>query len=155
MEAPVQKPIEVQTVISLTHRGSHDEIPQVYHELYEWGRQHNVVVTGRGFTIFMSPPEEFDPQSSLFEVCLPVEGEPTGDDRVAVKTIPACTVASVTVEGPYEDIPAHYTEMLAWLSVEGMEVAGPPREVYIKRPDAAGRTEPNTFETEIQFPVKQ
>jgi effector-binding domain-containing protein len=64
-------------------------------------------------------------------------------------------VASVTVKGPYAQIPAHYTEMLAWLSAEGWEIDGPPREVYIKRPKADGSGDPAAFVTEIQFPIKQ
>jgi effector-binding domain-containing protein len=43
--------------------------------------------------------------------------------------------------------------MLAWLNAEGWEITGPPREVYIKRPDARGKGDPHTFITEIQFPV--
>jgi len=155
MEAPQEKQLAAQTVIARTHRGSHDDIGQVYHELYEWARERDVKLAGNGFTVFLSPPEEFNPRSGVFEVCLPVESPPTGDAEVSVKEVPACTVAAAVVTGPYEDIPAHYTEMLAWLSVEGLEVAGPPREVYIKRPDARGGGDPGESVTEIQFPIKQ
>ena len=44
--------------------------------------------------------------------------------------------------------------MLAWLDAEGWDVVGPPREVYLKRPDAKGKGDPKEFVTEIQFPIK-
>ena len=155
MEAPETKRCEGQTVISMEHHGSHDEIGQVYHELHEWARQHNVKVKGSGLTSFLSPPEKADPRSGVFEVCLPVPSAPEGDTKVTVKELPACTVAYVTVEGPYAEIPGHYTELLAWLQVQGREIAGPPREVYVKRLDARGGADPGECVTEIQFPIRE
>ena len=155
MEEPQRKEFEAQTVISMDHRGPHDDIGLVYHKLYEWAKSHDVEVTGRGLTIFHCPPNEFNSKSGLFEVCLPVESAPEGDTEVKVRELPACTVACVAVAGPYDQIPARYTEMLAWLDVEGWEVAGPPREVYLKRPAFPQQADPNEFLTEIQFPIKQ
>ena len=151
--APELKEIPGQTVIAIEHQGGHDEIGQVYHKLHEWARSHNITPVGPGITIFRDPPNEFDPQSGFFEVCLPVAAAAEGDASVKVKQLPACTVAAQTVEGPYHRIPAHYTEILAWLSSEGKEIVGPPREVYIKRPSARGSGDPGKYLTEIQFPV--
>ena len=153
MEKPQVKECEAKTVIAIRHRGSHDEIGRVYHELNQWARQHSVKVKGPGLTAFLDPPDKFDPASGLFEVCLPVESPPAGDERVLVKEVPACTVAYVSVRGPYTQIPTHYTELLAWLSVEGREVAGPPREVYITHPQTHDSAEQNEYLTEIQFPI--
>jgi len=155
MDAPEKKRVQAQTVIALEHRGSYDDIGAVFHQVREWARTHDVEVAGRGLTVFLDPPSEFDPRSAVFEVCLPVASAPAGDPRVQVKELPACTVASARVQGPYSDIPAHYTEMIAWLSAEGWEIAGPPREVYIRRPDAQGRGDPKEFVTEIQFPIEE
>ena len=154
MLAPEKKQVKEQTVISLEHAGAHADIGKVYHELNEWARKNSVKTAGPGFTVFLSPPNEFDPSSALFEVCVPVASAPKGDAHIRVKKIPAAAVAAVKVKGPYSQIPAHYTEMLAWLSAEGWEIAGPPREVYIKRPDAQGKGDPKEFITEIQFPIK-
>jgi effector-binding domain-containing protein len=154
MLAPEKKRLKEQTVIWLDYAGAHDEIGKVYHELKEWAARNKVKLTGPGFTVFLGPPSEFDPSSALFEVCMPVAPTTKGDAKVRVKKLPAMTVAAAQVKGPYSQIPAHYTEMLAWLDAEGWDVAGPPREVYLKRPDAAGKGDPNEFVTEIQFPVK-
>lgn len=154
MQAPQKKEVQEETVIFMQHAGSYDEIGRVYRELYEWARENNVKVKGNGFTIFIRPPNEVDSASALFEVCIPVESAPSTDARVEVKSVPRCTVAYVTVKGPYDQVPAHYTEMLAWLSAEGWEIAGAPREVYIRRPDSHGRGDPEEFLTEIQFPIR-
>jgi len=154
MDAPEKKHFEARTVISMKHTGSHDEIGKVYHELHEWAREKDVKVEGPGITTFLVPANEYDPQSSVFEICLPVAAGTAGDDRVDVKELPACTVASVVVKGPYSEIAAHYAEAVAWLSSEGWETAGPPREIYIKRPDGQGGGEPSEFVTEIQFPIR-
>ena len=151
MEEPVKKKLKAQTVITMEHHGSYAEIGKVYHKLYEWGKEHNVKLKGRSLTIVLSPPNEFDPASAVFEVCMPVVSPPQGDAKVKVKELPACTVASATVKGPYDKIPAHYTEMLAWIDAQGYEISGPPREVYIKTPHVAGDSKECV--TEIQFPV--
>jgi effector-binding domain-containing protein len=153
MEEPTRKKLEPMTVICRQHQGSYDEIGGVYGELYEWARSNGVNTAGDGFTVFLSPPSELDWNSALFEVCVPVESAPEGHPDVSVKEIPGCAVASAVVKGPYSEIPAHYTEMLAWLSTMGLAVAGPPREVYLKRPGADGSGDPEEFLTEIQFPI--
>jgi effector-binding domain-containing protein len=155
MEEPETKEIPAQVVISVEHTGPYAEIGPVYHRLYEWARKRKVQLKGPGFTIFHSPPSEFDTETALFEVCLPVESPPGPQQEIMVKELPASTVAWVRVKGPYSQIPAHYTEFLAWLEVEGWTVAGPPREVYIVHPDARGRGDENEFVTEIQFPIKE
>jgi effector-binding domain-containing protein len=155
MKAPAKRRVDEQTVIAMEHTGSYDEIGDVYRELYEWARRHDVKTTGRGMTFFLSPPSEFDPKSALYEVCLPVATAPQADSSVTVKTLPACTVAAIRVRGPYSKIPAHYSELLAWLSVEGWEVAGPPREVYIRRPAPDEVGAPEDYVTEIQFPIHE
>ena len=155
MEAPEVKQFESATVISMEHTGSYNDIGDVYHELYAWAKDHGVKTTGHGLTIFLAPPNELDSHSAVYEVCIPVDSAPEPDSKVSVKQLPATTVASVTVHGDYSEIPSRYTEMLAWLSVEGMTPSGPPREVYIKRPGSGGKGDPSEFVTEIQFPIDQ
>jgi effector-binding domain-containing protein len=155
MNAPEKKTIPLQTVISMQHQGSYAEIGKVYHELREWANKIGARPAGHSFTLFLTPPNEFDPASSLFEVCMPVQAAVAAGGKVKVKKLPSCTVAAIRVKGPYSEIPAHYSELLAWLSAEGWEVTGPSREVYIKHPDAQGGGNPKEFVTEIQFPISE
>jgi effector-binding domain-containing protein len=73
---------------------------------------------------------------------------------VQVKELPATEVISTVVTGPYSEMAAHYTELLSWVDYEGLEVAGPPREVYLVHPGPDGSGDPKTFRTEIQFPIR-
>lgn len=154
MDEPIKKRVEEHTVISIRHMGAYKDIGAVYRRLRNWAKQKGVKVTGNGCTIFHEKPTEFDAASSVFEVCLPVEGTPQAEGEVEVKTLPGGTMACTIVTGPYSEIPAHYAEMVAWLDYEGWEVAGPPREVYIKTPSTSGKSNEQDLVTEIQFPVK-
>ena len=134
MQAPERKQLKEQTVIWMDHAGAMTRSARVYHELGEWAARNKVKLAGPGFTVFLSPPTEFDPSSALFEVCMPVAPATLGDAKVRVKKIPAMTVAAARIKGPYQQIPAHYTEMLAWLAAEGWDVVGPPRKCTSSAP---------------------
>jgi len=153
MEAPQRKHVGPQTVAYIEHTGPHSEIGNVYHKLYAWAREAGVKPTGHAFTVFLAPPDEVNWQAGRFEVALPVPKGTVGAGEVRVKDLPATDVLSTVVEGPYGEMPAHYSEFLAWISVEGAAVAGPPREVYLVHPGPDGSGDPKTFRTEIQFPV--
>ena len=155
MEALQRKQIAAQSVICMQHTGKHDDIGKIYHHLYQWADAHNATVAGPGIAIFLRSAQEPGPACGSFEVCLPVSGDVCGDQEVVAKELPACTVAYATVTGPYHEIPAHYDEILAWLSVQGLEPSGPPREVYLKHPDCRGGGDPGEFVTEIQFPIQE
>jgi len=153
MEAPEHKAIAEQRVICLPHRGRYDDIGALFRALYVWADEHEVEVVGPGFAVFRAAPKPEEPDAAEFDVCLPVAGEPEGDARVQVRRLPACTVASATVKGPYGQVTRRYTELYAWLSAEGLSAAGPPREVYLKHPGADGSGDPETYVTEIQIPI--
>jgi len=153
MQAPQQKTVPAQIVIAMRHEGSHDEIGKVYRALHEWANRKGVKILGKGLTVFLNRPNEFDPKSAIFEVCLQAPKGATGDKTVSVKELAACEVYAAQVKGPYNAIPAHYAELLAWMDADGVEVAGAPREVYINRPKADGSGDPARFVTEIQFPI--
>jgi len=155
MSEPKLRAIPEQTVIAIEHIGSYDEIGKVYQELSEWAKDNGVRVVGKGLTIFHSPPNEFDARTARFEVCLQIEGSVKSAGRVKVKLLPAAKVFCYRHTGPYAQIPARYTECLAWISAQGLEIVGPPREIYIRRPKGAVATDTEAAKlvTEIQFPV--
>lgn len=51
-------------------------------------------------------------------------------------------------EGPYDTIDEAYAVMGAWIAENGLHVAGPPQEAYLRPP--ADKLDPLT---EIRFPV--
>ncbi len=153
MEAPNRKHIGPQYVAFLEHRGPYDEIGAVYGRLFAWAGRAKVRPAGQPFTRFLEPPDKLNWASARFEVCLPVPNGTEGAGEVRVKQLPATDVLSVVVQGPYTEMPAHYSEFLAWLAVNGETPTGPPREIYIVHPGPDGSGDPSAFRTEIQFPV--
>lgn len=153
MEAPERKRVEAQRVAALRHTGPHDQIGAVYRRLYGWAREKGLTPAGPACTVFLTPPSAQHPERAEYEVCLPIAGEVASEGDIVIKTLPAATVAAVRVKGPYSDIGARYTELLAWLAAEGLDPEGPPREVYLRHPGSGG--DPADFLTEIQVPVAQ
>jgi effector-binding domain-containing protein len=153
MEEPRRKRIEAQTVACVVHHGSYDSIGTVYGKLFGWAASQRVRPAGQPFTVFLEAADGMNWQKARFEVCLPVPEGTAGSGGIEVKMLPAAEVACVVVQGPYGELPAHYTELLSWLDYEGMTVVGPPREVYLVHPGPDGSGDPRTFRTEIQFPV--
>jgi effector-binding domain-containing protein len=153
MEEPRRKHIAAQTVACLVHQGSYDSIGSVNGKLFGWAGSQRVRPAGQPFTVFLEAADEMNWAQARFEVCLPVPAGTAGSGGVTVKTLPAAEVACVVVQGPYSEVPAHYTELLSWLDYEGLTVAGPPREVYLVHPGPDGTGDPKSFRTEIQFPI--
>ena len=153
MEAPQRKRIDPQTVACLDHTGPYSDIASVYHELYAWAKQAGIRPAGPAFTAFLQSPDELNWQAGRFEVCLPIPRSAASAADVRVKTLAATDVLSIVVAGPYADMPAHYSEFLAWIDIEGASISGLPRETYLVHPAASGSGDPKKFRTEIQFPV--
>lgn len=75
-------------------------------------------------------------------------------DGIRVHELPSCTAASIMHNGAYRRLSEAYNALLRWVSDNGYEVAGPPRELYIHctlpvRPDD------ESYVTEIQVPVSK
>jgi len=153
MEAPQRKRIGPQTVAYLDHTGPYSDIAAVHHRLYAWAKQAGVTPAGPAFTVFLQSPDELNWQAGRFEVCLPVPKATPPTGGIRIQTLPATDVLAITVTGPYADMPAHYSEFLAWIDVEGASITGPPRETYLVHPAASGSGDPKKFRTEILFPV--
>ena len=152
-DAPELRELPAMRVIAREHRGSHDEIGSVYRELHAWAKRKGVVVSGPARTIFQDPPSDAIPESALYTVCVPVRGEVTGEGDVHVRELPAETVYVYRHKGPYSEIAARYTELLAWVASMQYEVSGKPFEVYLAHLDAAGGGDASQLVTEICLPV--
>ena len=153
MEQLQQKQVPAQCVAAVLHQGSYDEIGSVFHTLYQRLAGRGVTPAGPPLTIFHAPPNELDWGSSEFEVCVPVPEGTAREGGIEIRSLPNAEVVSAVVEGPYSDIPARYAEFLAWIDAQGLEVMGPPREIYLRHPQPGKEVDPKTFRTEIQFPI--
>lgn len=84
------------------------------------------------------------------EVCIPVKAEmPTGDD-VYSRELEGGLVATTTHRGRYEEIGPAYHTLTGWISQNGHEIVGPPRETYLNDPQTVL---PDDLLTRVEFPI--
>jgi len=99
--------------------------------------------------------EDFDPNDAVFDVCAVLAGPAEAQEGFQVQTLPAIRAAATVHRGPYEQIGPVYETLFDWIGQQGLQAAGPVREVYVVGPDPVGRTKPADFVTEIQVPVSE
>ena len=52
--------------------------------------------------------------------------------------------------GPYDALAPAYHSLTSWITANGYEFAGPPREIYLNDPHTVA---PEELKTRIEFPV--
>ncbi len=88
------------------------------------------------------------------EVCEPIDANLPGTDRISVRVLPEVeTMACALHRGAFETISAAYEALMTWVQVNGYQVCGPNREVYLTAMDTAAS--PEAYVTEVQFPVRK
>jgi DNA-binding transcriptional MerR regulator len=90
---------------------------------------------GVPFGIFHGPINHQD--NGPIEVCLPLTAEHTPDGDVTVRILPAGNAACVTMRGDDCEFPvilSAYDAAASWITRNGYEMAGPPREIWIAPP---------------------
>lgn len=65
------KRIEAETVAATVHRGSYDDLPATYSELYRWVGEHGYQVVGPPREVYLSDPKT-GPEETLTEIQFPV-----------------------------------------------------------------------------------
>jgi DNA-binding transcriptional MerR regulator len=76
---------------------------------------------------------------------------PPRTGRVHPATLPAVELAVTTHVGEHDDIDVTYGELGAWVTDNGLSVAGPVRETYVAGP--RDTPDPGAWRTEIGWPV--
>ena len=147
------KHAEPETVAFLAMRGSYDQTPMGYGQLYGWVAQHGLEPTGPPCAVYLTPPGEVSEGEPMWELWAPVAERadaPPDDTGIGVKHVPGHEVASTMHHGPYDEVEDAYRELIAWVGGHGYVLAGPPQEVYFSDPD---EVPPEQYLTEIRFPV--
>jgi effector-binding domain-containing protein len=146
------KTIEPITVISMEKKGPYSEIGKTIGELLSWAIAKQVKLVGAPFGLYYDDPTKVVPESTRYEICMPVAIETKGDKAVKVKQLPQMEVASAIYTGPYDKVSATYGQLMTWIDQNNYSISGPAREIYISNPSAVP---PESLKTEIQFPVKK
>jgi effector-binding domain-containing protein len=75
-------------------------------------------------------------------------------DGIRVHELPSATSASIIHSGSYQRLPEAYDALLRWVAINGYQVAGPIRELYL-HVSMPVRQDDESYVTEIQVPVSK
>jgi AraC family transcriptional regulator len=146
----VIKTVEPMTVASIENTGPYSEYGKTMGELFNCTMQRQIMPTGAPFGIYYDNPAQTKPESTRYEVCLPVSSETKGDKLVTVKTLTGAEVASTIHTGAYNKVGATYEKLTKWVAEQGYFFNGPVREIYLNDPNTVPE---ESLKTEIQIPV--
>jgi effector-binding domain-containing protein len=118
-------------------------------ECYAWVARSGIEPVGEPFVIYHRRPTV--DSGWHIEVCAPVSAPMQAPTGCVVKEIPATSVATTIHVGPYTELGAAYSEVEGFIRTHQLDVAGPPREIYLSEPDVPSRE----TRTRIEFPVKR
>ncbi|HEX6508591.1 MAG TPA: MerR family transcriptional regulator [Chloroflexota bacterium] len=124
-----------QAMVSITQRVFVGQLPEhlriTLQELREFTASRDLSETGHPFGYFHGIVSEQD--DGPLEVCLPVNRETESTDRVRSTTLPAGRAAFVEAMGEVACYPAilrAYDTVYDWITTNGYEIDGSPRETW-------------------------
>ncbi len=145
------KRVEAQHILTIRAMTTADKLPELlgehFGEVYAHILQNGQQPSGMPFSRYFA----MEGATVDFECGMPVAAPIEGAGRVRAGQLPACTVATVTHMGPYDDLPRSWNALLSWMGSQGLEPAGPPWEVYVTDPGA--EPDQSKWRTDIHFPV--
>jgi len=155
LSEPIIKDVPALRVVSKREKGSYGEtisrlIGELCEMLFRPVNQKNLVkMSGPVMAIYHD--QEYKEKDADIEVAIPITGRIEVDGGVEVKNLPPARVLAVVHKGSYETLHLTYKDLYEYMMKNGMEFAGPGRELYLSDPC---KTAPEELLTEIQVPIK-
>jgi len=152
--APVKiekrKPLRIAHIV---HLGSYGKIPfdKCIPQLYEWAKRNKVMPGFYPMCIYYSDPKTTPPDKCVTDLAISFKGEGRPEGDIKVKDLPEMTVASYSHKAPASEYQKSYDTLASWIVANGYTVAGPPIEVYTKKPEMVDGQ--MIIYTKIMFPV--
>ena len=127
------------------------ELPTVlgstFGELYQRIESSGVAPAGPPFVIYHNMPEPGGRWE--IDVCAPVSAPVLAAPAFEFLDMPAGRIVSVLHIGPYDTLGIAYEAIGNFISDQGLEAAGPPREFYFSEPDVP----PEKVQTLVEWPI--
>ena len=127
-------------------------LPDAFVRVATLATQHGGI-SGPAFAIFHGEVNE--DSDGPVEVCVPIDNLPADPPGVAVRHEPAHREAYVRLRKAQVEFPqilSAYDAVVEWLRANGMEVGGPPREIYFTDFMAAG---PEDEVCDVAYPLSR
>ncbi|MFI6511279.1 GyrI-like domain-containing protein [Streptosporangium sp. NPDC050855] len=85
------------------------------------------------------------------EICIPIGSPVAATSPVRVDRLAAVTAAVTVHRGRHDEIAPAYHALTAWITEQGHEIAGPPRETYLNDPAVTAEAD---LLTQVAWPVR-
>ncbi|WP_226545325.1 MerR family transcriptional regulator [Bacillus thuringiensis] len=112
----------------------------------------NSSIAHPNYSIAVFHDREYKENDVDVEIQLSILGKHENTKDVTFKKIESTNVASITVNGSYEQMTAVNEAAAKWIETEGYELADPMFNIYHVSP--AMESDPNKWVTEVCYPVK-
>ncbi|EJS69008.1 MerR family transcriptional regulator [Bacillus cereus] len=112
----------------------------------------NISMANPSYSIAVFHDQEYKEKDIDVEIQLNILGTHENTKDVHFKKIEAIKVASITVNGSYEQMTNVNEAAAKWIEAEGYELAGPMFNIYHVSP--AIESDPNKWVTEVCYPIK-
>lgn len=145
------KPIDSMYVASTAKMGPYAQVGTSVMELFTWLGKNKITPAGKPFGIYYDNPATVKPESTRYEVCVPVPAKTKGDKMVMIKKFGPALVAATLYVGPYENVSPVYPKLMQWITNNNYEIVGPAYEFYMNDP---GKVPAESLKSEVAFPVK-
>jgi len=146
---------EIQGQTALTIKGTcnineiGDKLGEFYGKLMAYATKRKVEPAGPPYAIYY---EWNEGGTTTFEAGFPVEGEVKGKDDILATNSPGGKVVKILKVGSYEDSYIAHDAIQKYIKVNGLEMTGPPWEVYVT--DPTKEPDDSKWETMILYPIK-
>ncbi|MED1411189.1 MULTISPECIES: MerR family transcriptional regulator [Bacillus] len=112
-----------------------------------------ISIVNPSYSIAIFHDHEYKENDVDVEIQLNILDEHENTKDVKFKNIESTNVASITVNGSYEQMTAVNEAAAKWIETEGYELAGPMFNIYHVSP--AMESDPSKWVTEVCYPIKK
>ncbi|MBO1580613.1 MerR family transcriptional regulator [Bacillus sp. XF8] len=147
-EIPERKVASVRKVIQ-----SYNDEGNLWNLLMKEITLKNVTVANTNYSLAIFHDKEYKEKDVDVEIQINVVGEYENTQNVTFKNIDSSLIASITVNGSYEQMTAVNEAAAKWIESEGYELAGAMFNIYHVSP--ATEADPNKWVTEVCYPIKK
>ena len=155
MTGPKFEERKASSLAYIEHKGPFDKIPwQEYIEkLYGWAKEQKVMPGFYPMGIYLDDPNVVPHEECRTEIAITFKCEARESSGVKIRQMPAMKVASISHKGPGSEFQKTYGVLMGWIEKKGLEVSGPPMEIYSKKPEVVGCE--TILYAKIMMPIKK
>ena len=117
----------------------------------DWVDTEDIETDGEPFIVYFSPRHEVNQGDVVYDVSIPLKGNPDETERIRVVDMIENKVLAARHFGPTDSIMDTYAELVEVAQANHYDIIGSPKEVLIK--GVYNCDDEKDYVTEIQLPI--